>query len=68
MPKLPCGKIGYCVQLCPHKAYNLRSKDNPIEKCYAYHKRSNKEKENIDLEELEQKLREVEEAIKKINS
>lgn len=65
MPILPCGKKGYCIHLCPDKAYNLKSKNNPIEKCYAYHKRRNKEKESIDLEEFEQRLREVEEAIKK---
>jgi phosphoribosylformimino-5-aminoimidazole carboxamide ribonucleotide (ProFAR) isomerase len=67
LPILPCGKKGYCIHLCPGKAYNLKSKNNPIERCYAYHKRRNKEKKSIDLEELEQRLREVEEAIKKIS-
>ncbi len=56
--RLPCGKVGYCAQLCPDKAYNLKSKYNHIALCYAFHKR--KQADKVDYAKVKESIKKVE--------
>lgn len=58
IPTLPCGKRGYCIYVCPEKAYNLKSKYNLIELCYAFHKR--KQQEKVDYDKIKEGIKKIE--------